>query len=663
MNSLFRAPARSLVLLALLAACGGGGSGDDGGGPPPSVGPCAAGQSHAVARSSAQPTVGRNQGVGLAGCAGALARVQWTQTAGPPVALLADKTQTIAFDADIAGAYAFRATFTDAQGTARSETVTVDVATPATPALVSVRASHSVRMGANVSVRAWPAAGVTVQSITWQVVEGPAATLDTSDSHVAIFTAPQVAADTPMRLRATLTASDGRSDSAEVLVMVERHQQAAANDSGALWERTHISRVYPYRAASPYANVLMTCVYDSARRDNDTCPLAQLPFLASANAGAPPTVEQVMDRVLVSHDWLGRNFEAFLRTQDTRGDFRRMLMSVTAVVLGTHVRPSYYFAGTGAIYLDADNLWLSPAERDTVSEAPDFRSDFDRDLAYTGLWRYVRDNRSVFLPFDSRARITRDVAYLLDETGWLMYHELAHALDFLPPSAYASLNPALGPWPNMSPRFQAGLIASQLMTANYPLTSAQMRGLGQVKFQGATATAEQRAFTPEQVGAFFAADLASDEYNYSTPQEDAAMTLEEFLMSRRLGIQRDIGITDKLATGARSSTAIVRWGQRGRIGAPALAQRAQLVAGMLVPWFDASNEAALLPAPVAMRAGQTWADNLVPGAAAATARAFAQQADAQRLFSRAERAAEGAATDRPSRGRHASHAAPRRVPA
>ena len=147
-----------------------------------------------------------------------------------------------------------------------------------------------------------------------------------------------------------------------------------------------------------------------------------------------------MDRVLVSHDWLGRNFENFLRTQDAQGDFRRMLMSTTAVVLGTHVRPSFYFAGTGAIYLDADNLWLTPSERDTVSEVPDFRSDFDRDLQYSGVWRYVQNNQSIFVFFNPRSRVTRDAAYLLYDAGWLMFHELGHALDFMPPSSLRCVN-------------------------------------------------------------------------------------------------------------------------------------------------------------------------------------------------------------------------------
>ncbi len=80
----------------------------------------------------------------------------------------------------------------------------------------------------------------------------------------------------------------------------------------------------------------------------------------------------------------------------------------------------------------------------------------------------------------------------------------------------------------------------------FPLTSAVLRELAQVKFFGATATATQRAYTPDQVAGFFSSDLATDEYNFSTLREDTAMTLEELLMNRRLGIQRDVAITDKI---------------------------------------------------------------------------------------------------------------------
>ena len=605
----------ALAGLCWLTACGGGGGGGDPPAPPPSSGGlCANGVSFAVVATAA-PAPGKNAGAAVVGCSGAIDNPQWTQTAGPAVTLLSDKTQTLSFEPPAAGSYGFRLSFRDAAGSDRSQDVTLAASGAAAPTRMTLRVSQSVRMGGNVSVRAWPtlASGESFGSITWTQVEGPTVTLNTSDPYVALFVAPDVTRDTPIRLRATLRTASGVTDSDEVLVLVERHVQAPQSDNTAVWNGDHVSRVYAYRAASPYANLLTRCVYDASLRwsgaNTNVCPLAQLPFLAQETNGQIPSVEQVMNRVLVSNDWLGRNFENFLRTQDTRGDFRRMLNSVTAVVLGTQVRPSFYYGLTGAIYLDGDNFWLTPEERDTVNEAPDFRSDFDRDLQFSDLWRYVQNNQSIFVFFDPRSRLTRSIDYLLNESGWLMYHELGHALDFLPPSQYSSLNSSLGAWANIAPRYSARQLASDQVTAQFPLTSAIMRELGQVKFQGVTATAAQRAYTPFQVAGYFSADIATDQYAYSTIYEDAAMTLEEFLMSHRLGIRRDVAITDKITDATTSSTLIVRWGQRGRVGEPAIKPRARALVQQLTPWINPA-EVDNLALPLAMRSGDTWTGNL-----------------------------------------------------
>lgn len=597
-----------------LTACGGGGGGSSEPPPPTNGALCANGASFAVVTSAA-PSPGKNAAAAVVGCSGAISNPQWTQTSGPAVALLADRTQTISFEPPAAGSYGFRLSFRDPAGADRSQDVVVAAAGTAAATRLTLRVSQSVRMGGNVSVRAWPvlASGEAFQSITWTQMEGPTVTLDTSDPYVALFVAPDVTRDTPIRLRATLRTASGLTDTDEAMVLVERHVQMPASDADAVWSGDHVSRVYAFKPASPYAAVLAGCVYGANLRyrgaQQNTCPLSRLPFLAQDSGGGLPTVEQVMDRVVVSHDWLGRTFENFLRTQDSRGDFRRMLNSVTAVVLGAQVRPSFYYALTGAIYLDGDNFWLTPDERDTVNEAPDFRSDFGNDLQYSDLWRYVQNNRSIFVFFDARSRVNRDVSYLLNESGWLMYHELGHALDFLPPSQYAGLNRALDPWGNISPRYSSRQLTSDLITASSPLRSAEMAGLAQVKFQGVAANATQRGYTPLQVAGFFSIDRATDEYNYSTTYEDVAMSLEEFLMQNRLGIQRDKAITDKIIATTTSSTAIVRWGQRGRVGEADIKPRVRSIVQQLTPWLN-PNDVDALPAPLAMRAGESWNDNL-----------------------------------------------------
>jgi hypothetical protein len=116
----------------------------------------AAGATQDIAATPA-PAVGRNAGVTLAGCNGAIASVRWKQTAGPTVALPADATQTLSFDPPQAGSYTFQADYTDAAGAKRSRSATLQVAAGAGAATgLTLRASHSVRMGGQVSVRAWP---------------------------------------------------------------------------------------------------------------------------------------------------------------------------------------------------------------------------------------------------------------------------------------------------------------------------------------------------------------------------------------------------------------------------------------------------------------------------------------------------------------------------
>jgi hypothetical protein len=607
-----------IVAASLVAACGGSGGGDGAEPPPPAPsGLCATPGAGYTTYAKAGATTGQSGAVTIAGCSGAIESPQWVQTGGPPVVeLIADKSQTLSFYPLTAGRHTFRVTFRDPAGMARSEEVAMDVGAASSDTRMALRVSQSVRMGGNVSVRAWPAlrADEAVQSIAWSQIEGPAVTLDTGDMYAALFKAPaQVSHDTLIRLRATLTTTAGRSASDEALVLVERHPQAAASDSAALWAGDHVSRVHAYRPAGPYAAVLQRCVYDSGLRDNGTtstlCPLSQLPFLAQEVGTGVPSVEQVMNRVVVSHDWIGRNFEAFLNTHDTQGDFRRMLKSVTAIVIGAQVRPSFYYPATGAIYLDADNFWLTPEERDTVNEAPDFRSNFGATLQYTTLWRYVAGNQSIFRFYDPRRRVPRASGALLEEAGWLMFHELGHALDFVPPSTYGTLQNARTAWGNIEPRYSAGQLASDTVPALHPLTSTVMAGLGQVRFFGATASAAQNAYTPAQVAAFFAADLATDDYAYATRREDVAMTLEEFLVSRRLGYRRDFAVTARPGPGATGSTIAVVWGQRGRIAEPALRPRLRAVVQQLTPWIDPA-EVDQLPPPIAMRAGDSWTGNL-----------------------------------------------------
>jgi hypothetical protein len=606
----------ALAFAGFLSACGGG---DDSAPPPPPTA-CSAASFQIAADTTV--TVGKAGGATVASLCGPLTSVAWRQTQGPALTLISARTQAISFEPTLAGAYGFSVDFRDPDGIPRSLAVTVNAVLPTSPVGVLVRADQAVRESGKVSVRAWPtaAAGGT---ISWTQVAGPAVTLDAGDPNRVLFTAPAVNVDSLIVLRATLPLAGGGTDSDEVRVLVENYEQApsdASNTGPYVFSDTHVSRTYAYRASGPFSAALVPCAYEANLQyfgaGANMCPLSRLPFLHQTTGGAVPTVSQIMDRVVVSHDWMGEVFEQFLTTQ-ANDDIKRLFNGVTAIVIGAHVRPSFYYALTGAIYLDADNFWLTAEQRDVIDEAPDFRSDFDRELNYSSVWRYTENNLSIFVNFPATSRIARTQSYLLAEAGWLLFHELAHASDFLPPNERSRLNDnlSLTAWGFIEPLFSSGRLPSAVLSATSPLQSSEMSALAQVKFFGAIPTDLQKSYTPLQVASFFVPDRATDEYSYATIREDLAMLFEEFMMFRNspdsaARWRRDVAITDKILDTTTSTNLTVRWGQRGRIGEAAPRTRAQLVVGALAPWVPLS-EVLNLPPPIPMRPGESWASNLV----------------------------------------------------
>ena len=632
----------AFLCAALLAACGGG----SGAPAPVPVAPVPApvpvpapptGGCTVQVVADASVESGKTAGASVLACGtGVMGEVSWTQVSGPAVALLSSQSPTVSFDTAEAGVITLRADVRLVSGAAESPTVDITVTPRATGSFVTVRTDHSVRPGTDTSLRAWPvlAAGESMARIVWTQVSGPSVETDTTDERVLMFRAPTVASDTALKFRATMTTSTGRQDADDVVIAIER--QALHPD--ALFDMT--ARVHPYRTAARYADVLRQCTYDvnlyytdSVR--NNFCKASTLPLLQEeAGPGVIPSVAQIMGRVLVSHDFLGANFEQFLLTQDLHGDFRRMLAGTTAIVLGSHVRPSFYMSATGAIYLDANNLWLDAAQRDVVTEVPDYRLAFDDELNYSGFGRQVKDNDYVRRAFPSTERVTRSVDELVSVLGRLLYHELAHAADFFTP-AQRALNPAQSIWENVVGRISAETLVSDALSGTAPLTSAEMAALGQVLFQGINATEQQKAYTAADIGRFFGSDVANDDYAYSSTREDLAMLFEEFMMSYRHGIRYDIAFTNVYRDGMPSGQVLVAWGQRGRIAEAAIKPRIKLVLAQVAPWIDPAVVDSL-PAPQMMRAGQSWDANLVLGTPSAFAgisarRMVSEQEAAERL--------------------------------
>ena len=291
-------------------------------------------------------------------------------------------------------------------------------------------------------------------------------------------------------------------------------------------------------------------------------------------------------------------------------DIFLLFRGVTAVVIGADIRPSHYRSDTGAIYLDPADLWLNASERDTISKVADYRSGFSNGLAFRSLWRYVQGKANAYAYFPLDGPISsRSINDIVRPMAELLFHELAHANDFMPPAYVAQVNAQLTPAAAIdstaSQRISSGL------TAQIPLNSQMQYGLAQVMFLGVKATDVQKQLLPEQVGLDFSVDGASDSYNYSSQYEDTAMLFEEVMMKYHYNVDRELAFTDAPpATGATCASYVVRWGVRNRIGNPLVKSRAQIIVQKILGASDTSAYFAALPEPRSMLTGVDWCTNL-----------------------------------------------------
>ena len=528
-----------------------------------------------------------------------LTNINWQQTSGEAITLLTQTSKVIAFTPQSTGTYTFEVSFSVNNGSSQtlSHTITVEEQT----SKVSARLAHTVLSDNDVSLRIFTDSSIEDSSIQWQQKSGPTVSF-TSDNvdgeSVVFFTAPQVNQDTLLTF--TITASDdSQSYNDKVMVLVE----PAAEIAGNAYFEDRLANVFPYQSTSPYAGNLVDCVYSNTL--TSSCTLAKLPLLASE--GSTPTITNIMDRVVVSHKWMGDRFKTFLENNDSNNDFKNLLRATTAIVISYDVRPSFYWAATGAIYLDASNFWLTPDERDTINEAPDYRSDFGKDLQFVMPWRYVKDNDyadDYFAVEDRQTRTANDGFYRLAS---LLYHELAHANDFFPSTEWFSHD-------QQSRILDAATstnFESDSLSITYPLQSSEMRSLAQVSFAGNDATNTQKNYQPTDIELFFSSDRATDYYAYSTTREDFAMLFEELMMQNRFQVFRDVAITNQpIGDNISGQDYIVTWGQRGRIGNDTIKPRVAFTAARVLPEFDSTTALTEVETPVAMIEGANWIENL-----------------------------------------------------
>ncbi|EGW54908.1 hypothetical protein [Candidatus Endoriftia persephonae] len=376
-----------------------------------------------------------------------------------------------------------------------------------------------------------------------------------------------------------------------------------------------LSDIIPYQTAGRYSSVLKGCV------DIDTilssCLLSELPLIGQQSDN--PDIATIMERVLVSHQWMGQRFEAALALLPV--ETLKLFRSVTAIVIDSDIRPSHYRTSTAAIYLDPAYLWLTNAEKADISKQEDYRTDFGADLSFDYLWRYVSGSSYAYESYDLNGTEERTLDDIRLPLSRLLYHELAHAADFAPPDRIASLNPSISVYETI--RSVENDWLSNRLYRQQPLVSQELDSIASVLYDGQTADQTQQQMEADYAGALLQNDGANHLYSYYTQYEDLAMLFEAALMKHYDDIDMDIAFAGKPAAEEPvCEDYLVGWGERNRIAAESVKGRAEFAAESILPGATDWSVffATIVGMPQSMVVGEDWCANLTLGTGARSIR-------------------------------------------
>lgn len=354
---------------------------------------------------------------------------------------------------------------------------------------------------------------------------------------------------------------------------------------------TELTHIYTYVSHGESFNPT-SCV-DFTR----SCSVAELPFMSLSYSSIQ--IQDIMSRVVVSHDWMGQRFEALLTLLPN--EILPLFGSVTAIVIADNIRPSFYWTGSGAIYLDSAYFWLTNAEKQTIDQTPDKRSAFSSGLRYDFFHRFIKDGQAAYPYYSLTGTAERNIDNIIIPIASLLLHELAHANDFMPPTLMTQLNMSAPLWSEIN-RFNSRQLNTTLKQI-YPITDNTLKIQAAILYLEQQATPEQQSVSAEELGLLMQQEGANHLYAYSHQAEDVAMLFQASMLNYFYDVEMDSAfVIQPEADSVTCNDYIVAWGQRNRIADPLSKPRARFVSQQILPsinfnlFFEQLADAQYFPA-------------------------------------------------------------------
>ncbi len=343
-----------------------------------------------------------------------------------------------------------------------------------------------------------------------------------------------------------------------------------------------IGAVTPYTDNGPNKK-MKECIYKSENKDS--CKLNELSLIGMEKNEI--TINDVLDRTLVSHKFLGDNFKSLLIKLNNK-DLLKMFGAVNAIIISDKVTPSFYWSRTGAIYLSADYFWLTKEEGEKLYKKMDPRADYGQKFKFSIREKTVQNGANIHRGLWQDTRSINDIEL---PTTKLLFHELTHANDYFPKSLYKNspLDKSKTYLEVSGDRYRKyGLLSDQFENS---LASKTLLDLGRIAFHGEKETEDQLDLDAYDIAKEIEDDVAVAYYSYSSPREDLAMLVETLLMMRFYNIDKYITVVKFPKNNFKPTNEFqypLAWGMKNKILETKTFERALYGAKAIFEDYDSS---------------------------------------------------------------------------
>lgn len=360
--------------------------------------------------------------------------------------------------------------------------------------------------------------------------------------------------------------------------------------------------------ASQHSSDMVEC--SRAFLNDESCDLAVIQPIGVNDQDV--TIDQIKQRLVVSHSWMADNFIAALEEMNDQ-DLLNLFKPLNSVVISYDVRPSFYTTDTASMYIDPRYVWRNKTEWESIYQQDDYRQSFQTEFLFDNAQRYVEQGTNEYVTYSNTFRVgyyeARTTEQIAPGLFRLLAHELAHANDFLPAADLLQvpdnglINEYIRPLQKLNEDLQA----------SNPITSGLLIEAAQIAFRGKDMTDRVRILSGEEAGEQFEPDQAAAFYSYSHPAEDVAMLFEAYMMYKKYNALSDVAfVSIPQLTNPSCNDWKIQWGQRSRLSDQDVEDRAVFVAERILgkTTSDVRKDLDGLPAaPTAFDFDDGWCDS------------------------------------------------------